>query len=119
MAKKTKKWPPETPIAKITPGAGGTPATVKRNKRGDLEATKGKDFYRTPELQAAERKAKAKKGDSTFDGASAPRVGGKQKIIAPSGPVKGGTKSMMKASKKRVSKSAASPQAKRSAKRLY
>lgn len=116
---KKAKYPPTNTNPKITPGTGGAPAKVVRNKKGDLEAIKGKDFYNTPENQAIVRKNKLKKGDSTFSGAPAPRVGGKQKMIAKSGPVKGGTKKMLSASKKRVNKSAASPQAKRSAKRLY
>lgn len=104
---------------KKTNEGGGKGAKITRNRKGDLEATKPKDFYRTPELQAGERKAKSKKLDKTFTGAPAPRTGGKQAIIAKSGSVKGGSKAQLKQSKKRVKNTQASAQAKRSAKRLY
>ena len=110
--KKTEKYPP------TILSSGGSGATVKRNTKGDLQSTKPKDFYHTPEMQAEAKRNKLKKADSAYTGAPAPR-GGKQAVIAKSGNVVGGTKKQVKASKRRVNKSAASPAAKRSAKRLY
>ena len=66
-----------------------------------------------------DRLRKAGTGNGMFLTGPAPRVGGKQKMIAPSGKVMGGTSKMLKASKRRVNKSSASASAKKSAKRLY
>lgn len=88
-------------------------ASVKRVKK-DLVATKGPDFYFTPEMRANELKNKSKKLDRTFAGAPAPRVGGKQKTIAPSPNLKTATKKVIRQSKRKPS---GSPQARASQKR--
>lgn len=112
---KTKKWPPTETNPKIKLGTGGSGAKISRNKKGDLVARKDKDYYDTPEMQAIVRKNKLKKGDSTFDGASAPRIGGKQAIIAKSGPLKSAPKKVIRQAKR---KPTGSVQARKSQKRL-
>lgn len=109
----------ETPKKKEIPGEGAG-AKRSRDSKGNLVSRKGKNFAGvSQETLRHDAKVRAKTGDRSFDGAPASRVGGVKKLIGTSGPVKGGTKSQVKASKKRVNKSAASPAAKRSAKRLY
>lgn len=112
MAKKLGETPKTPDLTK-----GGSKAILKRNKRGDLEATYKSDFGGITQATMKADRARAKR--PTDYGIVAPRVGGKQKPIAPSGKVVGGTSKMLKASKRRVNKSSASASAKRSAKRLY
>ena len=101
-------------------GTVGSKAVLKRNSKGTLKATYKSDFGGITQKTMQEDRLRAKgTGNGMYNGTPAPRVGGKQTMIAKSGAVKGGTKSMVKASKRRVGKSSASPQAKRSAKKLY
>ncbi|HEY0749812.1 MAG TPA: hypothetical protein VGD26_01575 [Chitinophagaceae bacterium] len=120
MAKKVKYPPTTTPKTNPAKGKSGSAAKLSRDSKGNLKATLKSDFAGvSQETMRQDRRAKAGTGDGTYNGAPAPRVGGKQKPIAPSGNVRGGTKSMLKASKKRVNKSAASASAKKAAKKLY
>lgn len=91
-------------------------ATVRRNKKGDLESTRDDRYYHTTEKENLA--AKAKTGDRSFSGAPAPRTGGSIKIRK-DGPLKGGTKSMIRKAKRRVRNNSASKAAKRSAIRAY
>ena len=106
----------EDPKAK---GRSGSKAVIKRNKKGDLEATKKPDFAGvTNETLREDRAAAAGTGNSFFSGAPAPRI--KEYDAATQGEVpKGGTKKQVKSSIRRVKKSGASPQAKRAAIRAY
>jgi hypothetical protein len=63
-------------------------------------------------------KRNSKPLDGSFTGSAAPRVGGAP-VKPSSGVPTGGTKRQLSESKARVNKSAASPQAKRSARKLY
>lgn len=117
MAKlKKSSYPPNVDVPK---GKTGSVAKLSRDKSGNIVAKKDKNFAGVTQQSMKEDAAvRSKTGNRSFTGAPAPR-GGKQAVIAKSGAVKGGTKSQVKASKRRVNKSAASPAAKRSAKRLY
>ena len=98
----------------------GSAAKLSRDKKGTLKATYASDFGGiTQKTMAQDRKTKAGTGNGQYNGVPAPRVGGKQKMIAQSGSVVGGTKKMMKQSKRRVNKSSASKAAKQSARKLY
>lgn len=114
--KKKKGVDPEkkSPSPNYARRGSGSGAKISRNDKGDLVARKDKDYYDTAADQAYRRELAATKGDRTFDGAVGPRVGGVE-VKARDGAVKGGTKSMISKAKRRVKKSAASPQAKRSA----
>ena len=81
--------------------------------KGKAGVTHGEVYY-----DGYNTKQKAKPLDGSFDGSAAPRVGGGS-VQGSGGVPAGGTKKMLKASKKRVSQSSASPQAKRSARKLY
>src|SRR3546814_9235884 len=93
-----RKFPPDPPKKKTDPKPSGkvtrgTPAQLRRNKKGDLVATLDKNFGGVSKANLKESaKIKAGTGDGTFSGGPAPRVGGKQKLTAKSGPIMGGTK---------------------------
>lgn len=114
MAKKRGENPKTPDPAK---GVVGSKAIIKRNKKGDLEATYRSDFGGITQSTMKADRVRAKR--PTDYGTVAPRVGGPQTPIAKSGPVVGGTKKMLRQSKRRVNKSSASKAAKRSAKKLY
>lgn len=117
MAKRAKKVDPKIDPKSVRSGSG---AVLSRDSKGNIKATLKSDFAGISQASLKEsRQQKAGTGDGMFSGGPKPRVGGKQKLIAKSGNVTGGTKKMLKASKRRVNKSAASPQAKRSARKLY
>jgi hypothetical protein len=94
----------------------GSAATLSRDEKGNIQARRDKDYAGiSPETMRQDyaAKRKAKEGDGTYDGASAPRGGGPvEKTVRASGT---GSKKLMIKSIKRVKKSDASPQAKRSA----
>lgn len=110
MAKKVKKFPPtEDPKSG---GTSGSAAKLKRDKKGELKAELKKDFGGvTKKTIREDRAVAAKSGDRTFSGTPAPRVGGKQKVIAKSGPLKSATKKVIRQSRR---KPTGSPQARRS-----
>ena len=93
-------------------------AVITRDKKGQLHATKTERYYDTKEDVAIRRASKAKKGDRTYDGAPAPRIGGGS-VEKRDGAVQGGSRAHMRQSARRVKKNAASKAAKRSAIRLY
>lgn len=114
MKKKEKKWPPVDPKIDPKKVKSGSGAVLTRNKKGDIVATKKKDFAGvSTETLRADAKVRAKTGNRNFTGAPSPR-GGKQKTIAPSGNLKSATKKVIRQSRK---KPTGSPQAKASQKR--
>jgi hypothetical protein len=92
-----------------------TSRVIKRNKKGGL-TEEGSETTST-EMYADDRKRKAGTGSGTFDGSAAPRTGGV--AIAKTTPVVGGTKKQVRFAKTNVRRNSASPQAKRSAMKLY
>lgn len=109
--RKKLKYPPTEP--KTSGGTSGSPAELKRNKKGELKATLKSDFGGvTKKTIREDRSVAAKTGDRTFTGAPAPR-GGKQKVIAKSGPLKSASKKVIRQSRR---KPTGSPQARRSQK---
>jgi hypothetical protein len=96
---------------------GGSAAVIVRDKKGTLTTLKKDDFAGVNQETLADDKARMK-GNSEFSGGPAPRVGG----AAPkSTGMDTGTakRKMIKDSIRRVKKSDASPQAKRSAYNAY
>jgi hypothetical protein len=99
----------------------GDAATLSRDDKGEIVARRGKNYAGMSDNMAREaqsQKRAAKEGDSHFDGASAPRVGGGEKLHKGVTPTGSGTKKMMIKSIKRAKKSDASPQAKKAALRI-
>lgn len=98
----------------------GSKSVIVRNKKGQTEAIRKKgDAYINEETLAEDRKNAAGTGTGQYAGSgSAPRTGGKASATQGAAPA-GGTKKMIKASKMRVRTNNASPQAKRSARKLY
>ena len=108
----------ETPKAKMGSRREGSAAIIKRNSKGDLEATLKPDFGGiTQETLREDRIRKAGTGDGSYGGGPAPRVGGK--VEARDGAVKGGTKKMISKAKRRARSSSASKAARKSAIRAY
>ena len=111
-----KEFPPKT-TPKVDPSKRreGSTAVIKRNKKGDLEATLKPDFGGISQASLREsRLQKAGTGDGTFKGGPAPRVGGKQTLIGKSGPLKSASKKVVRQSRR---KPTGSPQARASQKR--
>jgi hypothetical protein len=107
----------EDPNKKST---GGFHTRIIKRVKGKLEESPESSVSST-EIYASdnERGRKAKQGDGTYSGTAAPRVGGGVPIQK-SGVPSGGTKKQIKSAKIRVKRnSALSPQAKRSALKLY
>ncbi|HTJ52609.1 MAG TPA: hypothetical protein VL443_24305 [Cyclobacteriaceae bacterium] len=98
-----------------------TGAVVKRNKKGDLERTEGEN-YQGQSASRVKEDASRMKGNKQYNSGVAPRVGGDGKYSSLAGAVGlmgNASKKQMRQSKRNVNKSAASPQAKRSARKLY
>lgn len=98
----------------------GSKSVVKRNKKGETEVERKKtDSYVGEETLAEDRKYMAGKGSGQYaGGGAAPRTGGAVKATQ-GGVPKGGTKKQVKAGKKQIKRSAASPQAKKAALMVY
>lgn len=94
----------------------GSKAVIKRNRKGTLEATRPKDYAGISGETLAEDRARME-GDGTFGDAPAPRVGGT--IERRDGPVRGGTRRMIRRSKRSARRSSASKAARRAAIRAY
>jgi len=98
----------------------GSKSVIVRNKKGGTEVVRKKgDAYINEETLAEDRKNAAGSGSGHFAGSgAAPGTGGKASSTQGAAP-SGGTKKQVKASKLRVRTNSASPQAKRSARKLY
>lgn len=108
----------EDPKPKLGSRREGSAAIIKRNKKGNLEATLKPDFGGiTQETMREDRIRKAGTGDGDYNGGPAPRVGGK--VEARDGAVRGGTKKMIRKAKRRARNSSASKGARKAAIRAY
>lgn len=98
----------------------GSKAVLIRNKKGNVVGRKEDADYAGVGTQTLkeDRKYLAGKGNGQFSGGAAPKVGG-EAVATQGGVPAGGTKKMVKQSKMRVRTNSASPQAKRSASKLY
>lgn len=98
----------------------GSKSRIAINKKGETEAIRKKgDAYINEETLAEDRQIAAGTGTGQYAGSgSAPRSGGSASSTQGAAPA-GGTKKQVKASKLRVRTNSASPQAKRSARKLY
>lgn len=97
----------------------GSKSVIIRNKKGETEAVRKKgDAYINEETLAEDRKNAAGSGTGHFTTQAAPRTGGSASSTQGAAPA-GGTRKQVKASKLRVRTNSASPQAKRSARKLY
>jgi len=113
MARK-KETPKVDPKPKKALGTSGSLAKLSRDNRGNLKATLGKDFGGvTNATKKADAAVRAQTGDRSFTGSPAPR-GGKQDVIAKSGPLKSASKKVIRQSRR---KPTGSVQARKSQKR--
>src|SRR5687768_4453812 len=113
--KTSPKYPPVDPKPNMSKGSSGPGAKLSRDKKGDIKATLPKGFAGiTQETLRQDRITKAGTGSGTFSGSPAPRVGGKQAVIAKSPNLKSATKKVIKQSRK---KPTGSPQARAAQKR--
>jgi len=106
------------PDKKKAKGTSGRGAKISRDNKGNIVADRSGNYGGVSnETLRQDRAVRARTGDGTYSGTPAPRVGGK--ATGKRLNVVGGTKKQIKASRRNVKKSAASPQAKLAAKRLY
>ena len=106
------------PDKKKAKGTSGSTAKMSRDSKGNIKADRSGNYGGlSNETLKQDRAVRAGTGDGTYSGAPAPRVGGKASGKRLN--VVGGTKKQIKAARRNVKKSAASPQAKRAARRLY
>lgn len=117
---KTNVKKTDDPKKKMGAVREGSRSVVIRNKKGETEAVRKEgDLYVNTNTMKEDRKIASGKGTGQYTGSgAAPRTGGDVKMKS-DGDVKGGTKKMLKASKMRVRSNNASPQAKKSALKLY
>ena len=106
------------PDKKKAKGTSGSTAKMSRDSKGNIKADRSGNYGGvSKETLKQDRAVRAGTGDGTYSGTPAPRVGGKASGKRLN--VVGGTKKQIKAARRNVKKSAASPQAKRAARRLY
>lgn len=95
----------------------GSRSVIIRHKKGTMAIRKPSDAYIGEETLAEDRQNAAGSGTGHYTTQAAPRTGGT--AMAATGLPSGGSRKQIRMSKVRVKKSAASPQAKRSAAMLY
>lgn len=97
-----------------------TGAIMQRDKKGTLTRVEGKNYQgQTNEKIRESRDIAAGTGSGSYGGGVAPKVGSDEKYKSIAANLTGGTKKQMRQSKKNVKNNSASPQAKKSAKKLY